>query len=83
MMAGRPRATSCDVCGKPCKTVFDHDHITGKFRGWLCPHCNSALGHALDNPAILEALRMYVIKFWFIEEVNKNLERKIPQISNY
>lgn len=24
---------ACEICEKVCKTVFDHDHNTGKFRG--------------------------------------------------
>lgn len=39
----------CHICGAvekglPCLLAVDHDHITGKFRGWLCGDCNKALG---------------------------------------
>ena len=37
----------CDHCfKKPSKRglCLDHDHLTGKFRGWLCNRCNSAFG---------------------------------------
>jgi hypothetical protein len=27
----------------------DHDHITNKFRGWLCHQCNRALGGMNDD----------------------------------
>jgi Recombination endonuclease VII len=27
----------------------DHDHVTNKFRGWLCHQCNRALGGMNDN----------------------------------
>ena len=40
--------TVCPKCSKPFdddkfKKVFDHDHITGKFRDALCSKCNLAL----------------------------------------
>src|SRR5258708_4957819 len=35
-----PSPANCENCAKPFKngrdTHLDHDHITGKFRGWLC-----------------------------------------------
>lgn len=33
-IAGRPKATHCEVCSKARKIYFDHCHLTGKFRGW-------------------------------------------------
>lgn len=39
---------------------IDHDHETGKVRGVLCPACNLMLGHARDNPSILEAAVRYL-----------------------
>lgn len=33
--------------------VLDHDHATGKFRGYLCQNCNSGLGKFKDNPITL------------------------------
>jgi hypothetical protein len=70
-LAGRPASPFCEVCGKVCKTIFDHDHKTGKFRGWLCHQCNTALGLAQENPVILEALKNYVIAHWARNEVEK------------
>jgi hypothetical protein len=58
--AGRPKPTTCEVCGRTDVIMFDHDHETGKFRGWLCKKCNSALGLAADSPEILEKLAVYV-----------------------
>jgi hypothetical protein len=52
--ASRPRPELCECCAmSPAegKTLhWDHDHATGKFRGWLCPDCNIALGFARDSP---------------------------------
>ena len=31
----------------------DHDHKTGKVRGFLCLHCNTGIGSLLDNPILL------------------------------
>jgi hypothetical protein len=34
----------CDICGNKTILVYDHDHITNEFRGFLCIPCNSRLG---------------------------------------
>jgi len=56
------RPSVCVVCVIPSNRTLtiDHDHSTGMFRGWLCTHCNSALGHARDNPDVLVKLAEYV-----------------------
>jgi Recombination endonuclease VII len=59
-IAGRPRATQCDICALPGKTVFDHDHETGAFRGWICDRCNKVLGLVYDNPELLCRLAYYL-----------------------
>ncbi len=45
----KPTWWLCDICNNPISIFkrqiwLDHDHKTGKFRGWLCPRCNVALG---------------------------------------
>ena len=42
---------NCDCCGEPLKTkaCYDHDHKTGKFRGWLCYNCNGGIGKLGDD----------------------------------
>lgn len=63
-IAPRPRPELCEVCKKKGKKrngiTLDHDHRTGKFRGWLCSNCNTALGLAQDDPKILQALIKYL-----------------------
>lgn len=56
-----PEGYLCPICGrneeqvkglggKKCKPwVVDHDHVTGKFRGWLCHGCNRGVGCFKDN----------------------------------
>jgi len=56
----------CAVCGQAERTArnhllsVDHDHITGRFRGLLCSHCNRAIGLLGDDPAILQTAARYV-----------------------
>ena len=65
MLAAQGNACAC------CKTddpntrggkgwCVDHCHSTGKVRGILCSHCNTALGLANDNVEILESLITYL-----------------------
>ena len=52
----------CAICGIPesdCAKdlCMDHCHATGIFRGFLCDHCNRALGYFRDSEAnIMKAL---------------------------
>lgn len=59
-VAGRTRPASCEVCGSGGKIMFDHDHATGTFRGWICQHCNSTLGFARDRVEVLYKLISYL-----------------------
>lgn len=70
-LAGRPRASQCESCGDETKTVFDHNHDTGEFRGWLCSPCNKALGFLRDNPAYIRALEGYVVKDFLRKQYKK------------
>lgn len=51
------------VCAA-CLTVkglhLDHDHITGRIRGFLCGNCNRALGLLKDDPNTLIRLLTYL-----------------------
>lgn len=63
-IAPRPRPEICEVCGKKGKgrngITLDHNHTTGKFRGWLCSNCNTALGLVKENAQTLQALIKYL-----------------------
>lgn len=66
-LAPRPQPDICEVCGAFAGTGkmgihYDHDHSTGKFRGWLCGRCNVALGLVKDNTETLIALAEYIKK---------------------
>lgn len=58
----------CQICGKPeklnvkGKLFIDHDHKTGKFRGFLCSPCNHALGNLKDNIELFENAISYLKK---------------------
>ena len=49
----------CACCKKITDDlVIDHDHETGKFRGWLCRRCNIALGKFNDDiPTLKNAIK--------------------------
>lgn len=56
---------ACAGCGTTTPTTkrkwcVDHDHSTGRFRGVLCQHCNTVLGHARDRPEVLRQLADYL-----------------------
>jgi hypothetical protein len=56
---------ACMICGvtedeMEKRLDVDHCHVSGKFRGVLCNPCNNILGHARDNPLILDAAAQYI-----------------------
>ena len=58
--AGRKKPGQCELCGRTGKICFDHDHKTGKFRGWICHKCNVSLGLIDDNIQTLELMIEYI-----------------------
>jgi hypothetical protein len=57
----------CAICQRPdsgsmCsqRLFVDHCHDSGKVRGLLCHHCNSALGLFQDSPQLLQSAINYV-----------------------
>lgn len=52
--AERRRHGRCPLClTKDAPLVRDHCHKLGHTRGYICNHCNLALGHVKDDPATL------------------------------
>jgi|TARA_B110000858_G_scaffold168486_1_gene197007 hypothetical protein len=54
----------CECCLKPPKKKFvlDHCHQGEVFRGWLCDHCNLAIGMLGDNITGIEKALAYLKK---------------------
>ena len=57
----------CEICGRSntwkgtaARLCFDHNHTTGKFRGFLCHSCNSALGYLKDDVTLAKAAFEYL-----------------------
>ena len=57
----------CAICDRLLKNLskldkphIDHCHESGQVRGILCHSCNTLLGHAKDNPEILQAAIIYL-----------------------
>lgn len=56
---------ACMICGITeaeidKKLDVDHCHSSGKVRGILCNPCNTMIGHAKDNIAVLRAAATYL-----------------------
>lgn len=60
-----PPGTVCEICGVGSNIVFDHNHETGVFRGWLCDSHNRALGIFKDSVEGLQEVINYLMKFEF------------------
>lgn len=59
----------CKICSNPqqkfagAKLDADHDHATGKMRGLLCRHCNTALGSFKDSVETLLMAVLYLMEY--------------------
>lgn len=61
-LVGRKKPKQCEICGAMGRICFDHNHETGKFRGWICTRCNLALGLVKDNIEVLIEMIKYLKK---------------------
>lgn len=63
-----PENHKCPIClvgdvnevGKEVKWNLDHDHVTDKFRDFICESCNKGLGMFKDNISLLEKAINYL-----------------------
>lgn len=59
-----PKPECCENCGRKPFGInqmhLDHDHVTGKFRGWLCGSCNRGIGMLGDDIAGVERAIAYL-----------------------
>jgi hypothetical protein len=57
----RPADQKCAICHRIDKQlVLDHDHQSGKFRGYICRSCNLGLGMLGDNLDALHRVIAYL-----------------------
>lgn len=57
---------TCPICQKTTivgivKVVLDHNHHTGKVRGWLCESCNTGIGRFDDSPELVERAKSWLL----------------------
>ena len=75
-----PRPDCCECCGRKASDtaigtlVLDHDHQTGKFRGWICDRCNLGIGKLGDN---IEGLQRGIKYLEFVERRQKEVRINI------
>ena len=49
----------CPICNKRKANAIDHDHITGKVRGYICDKCNLGL-HYIENKELVNNMEKYL-----------------------
>jgi len=65
--SGEDNRGPCEICRRvpgadQQANSYDHDHVTGEFRGWLCHGCNAGLGHFRDSVQSLQSAIDYLSK---------------------
>ncbi len=59
----KTKPSRCQICLKVARVAWDHDHVTGKFRGWICTKCNTMLGMSGDSVNTLLSAAEYLQGF--------------------
>ena len=49
----------CPICNQRKASAIDHDHITGKVRGYICNKCNLGL-HYIEDEELLKNMQKYL-----------------------
>jgi len=57
-----PEPENCEICHRITvkALALDHDHVTGKSRGYLCNTCNTGLGLFRDSEELLMQAIQYL-----------------------
>ena len=72
-----PPGTVCEISGSPNNLVFDHDHVTNTFRGWITDPINRSIGMlGGDNDDGIENI-LKVLNY-----LNKNSNKKFHQTAD-
>jgi Recombination endonuclease VII len=58
-----PKPMQCECCKKQTNLLLiDHDHITHKFRGWICAGCNLGIARLGDDLEGIQNAVVYLSK---------------------
>jgi hypothetical protein len=55
-----PTDSKCAICHREMPLCLDHDHETGKFRGYICRDCNMGLGKLGDTVEMIRRVLAYL-----------------------
>ena len=79
-----PKPDACQCSGEKITKLFsDHDHVTKKFRGWLCQSCNLGLGQLGDSlEGVMKAVRYFInlLDSYEKEKVKKYIIRLVESM---
>ena len=59
-LVGRQAPEACELCNRKLALVADHDHGSGRYRGWICRLCNAVIGFTEENPELLRRIAAWI-----------------------